>query len=68
MSLPTSHSARPDGKMTIYDVIKMIPKSECIKIEEAINKLVENEGYGEIAFVVVKGKLVSWQVVESRKI
>ena len=68
MSLPTSYSARPDGKMTLYDVINMIPEGERIHIEDAINNLVEGEGFGEIVLVVVKGKLVAWKLQESRKI
>lgn len=68
MSLPTSYSARPDGKMTLYDVIKMIPDGERTHIEDAINNLVEDEGYGEIVLVVVKGKLVAWKLQESRKL
>ena len=68
MSLPTSYSARPDGKMTLYDVIKMIPDGELVHIENAINNLIEDEGYGEIVLVVVKGKLVAWKLQESRKI
>ena len=54
--------------MTLYDVIKMIPDGELVHIENAINNLIEDEGYGEIVLVVVKGKLVAWKLQESRKI
>ena len=68
MTLPTSYSARPDGKMTIYDVIKQMPTSELQRIENAINDLTDNDGYGEVCIVLVKGKVVGWKMIESRKL
>lgn len=68
MSLPKSYSARPDGKLTIYDVIKQMPTSELERIEDAINDLSENSGYGEVCIVVVKGRVTGWKLIESRKL
>ncbi len=68
MTLPTSYSARPDGKMTIYDVIRQMPTSELKRIEDAINDLSDNEGYGEVCLVVVKGKVTGWKLIESRRL
>ena len=68
MTLPTSYSARPDGKLTIYDVIKMIPTTDLVRIEDAINDLKDNDGYGEVCIMVVKGKVTGWKLIESRKL
>ena len=68
MSLPTSYSARPDGKMTIYDVIRQMPTSELQRIENAINDLADHDGYGEVCIVVVKGRVTGWKLIESRKL
>ena len=68
MSLPTSYSARPDGKLTIYDVIRQIPTPDMLRIEDAINDLTDNDGYGEVCIVVVKGKVIGWKLVESWKL
>jgi hypothetical protein len=46
----------------------LIPEGERTKIEDAFNALVENEGYGEISLVVVKGRLTTWKLLESRKL
>jgi len=37
-------------------------------MEDAFNVLVENEGYGEVSLVVIKGKLTSWKFTKSNKI
>lgn len=68
MSLSTSYSARPDGKMTLYDVIRQIPTADLQKIEDAINDLTDNDGYGEVCIVVVRGKVTGWKLIESRKL
>jgi len=68
LTLPTSYSARPDGKLTIYDVIRQMPTSELQRIEDAINNLTNNDGYGEVCIVVVKGKVTGWKFIESRKL
>ena len=54
--------------MTLYDVIRMIPLSEIKRIEDAINDLADNDGYGEVCIVVVRGQVTGWKLIESRKI
>ncbi len=45
-----------------------MPTSELQRIEEAINDLTDNDGYGEVCIVVVKGKVIGWKLIESRKL
>jgi hypothetical protein len=54
--------------MTIYDVIKQMPTSELQRIEDAINNLTDNDGYGEVCIVVVRGKVTGWKLIESRRL
>jgi hypothetical protein len=62
------YSARPDGKRTLDEIIRLIPEGERVKIEDAFNSLLDGEGYGEISLVVVRGQLVTWKLEVSRKI
>ncbi len=54
--------------MTLYDVIRQIPTADLQKIEDAINDLTDNDGYGEVCIIVVRGKVTGWKLVESRKL
>jgi len=54
--------------MTLYDVIRQIPMADLERIEDAINNLTDNEGYGEVCIVVVRGEVTGWKLVESRKL
>jgi hypothetical protein len=45
-----------------------MPTSELERIEDAINDLSENSGYGEVCIVVVKGRVTGWKLIESRKL
>jgi hypothetical protein len=62
------YSARPDGKATLDEILRLIPEGERIKIEDAFNDLFNTQGYGQVTFVVVNGKLKNWRLEVSRKL
>lgn len=64
---PPIFSARPDGKMTLIDVIRQIPTPDLVRIEDALSDLTDTEGYGEVCIVVVRGEVTGWKLIESRK-
>ena len=61
------HTARPDGKITLTEFIRMIPDWQRAQIEADINTLFE-AGFGDLSFQVVDGKLVTWKATVSRKV
>jgi len=62
------YSARPDGKVTLDEILRLIPEGERTKIEDAFNDLFNTQGYGQVTFVVVNGKLKNWRLEVSRKL
>ena len=61
------HTARPDGKITLTEFIRMIPDWQRVQIEADINTLFE-AGYGDLSFQVADGKLITWRATVSRKV
>jgi hypothetical protein len=63
----SSYSARPDGKLSLHDIIKLIPASQRQQLEDDFNLLFD-EGYGELTLTVVKGEIDTWETTISRKV
>ena len=57
----------PDGRLTVYDLIRQIPDAQRQALDEDIAALFD-QGYGWIRFYVKDGKLDRWETVLSRKV
>lgn len=61
-----SYSARPDGVLTLEQLIRKIPAYYRSQIEDDFNELID-AGWGEVTFTIVRGEISGHLVTFSRK-